>query len=151
MAYATVDYVAAKWRTLTTAEQAKCQVLIDEGEALLALALPGLAADVAAGAVDVVIVRKVVSDAVIRVLRNPAGVIQQTVGPESVSWARADASGTVEFTDDELALLVPAEEDDTICADGQVIGAATLGRPSRPHWLRHEIDGSPHRRRAGCR
>jgi hypothetical protein len=148
MAYATLNDVATKrygsLAAMPTAEQGKATVLLEEAEAELDFRLPTLAVNLAAGTVKAVLVRKVVTDAVIRVLRNPSAVTAQTLGPESVQWSAANAVGTIAFTDDELALLTPAGASSLVeTADGQAIGSATLGRPARPLWLRRTLVGLP--------
>ena len=89
--------------------------------------LPDLTANIAAGTVSAVLARKVVTDAVIRVLGNPSGVTMQTLGPESVQFAGVRTLGTVEFTASELASLAPAG--DGVSAAGVAVGSATFGFP----------------------
>ena len=128
MSYATLLDVEIKWRTLDSAtDQARANALLAEAEALLDQAVPTLAANVSSGAVPVVLARKVVTDAVIRVLANPAGVTAQTVGPETVQWAGVRTLGTIAFTKDELSILHPADSAPMVA--GMAIGSAQLGLP----------------------
>ena len=128
MTYATLADVEAKWRTLpAAADQNRATALLAEAEALLDSKLPDLAANITAGTVSAVLARKVVTDAVIRVLANPSGVAQQTLGPESVQYTGVRTLGTVEFTASELASLAPAG--DGVSAAGVAVGSATFGFP----------------------
>ena len=106
---------------------AKFAVSGPEAGALLDQRLPDLAANITAGLVSPVLARKVVTDAVIRVLANPSGVAQQTLGPESVQYTGVRTLGTVEFTASELASLAPAG--DGVSAAGVAVGSATFGFP----------------------
>jgi hypothetical protein len=128
MAYAVLSDITNKWRPLpAVADQNRATVLLEEAEALLDQKLPDLAGNITAGLVSPVLARKVVTDAVIRVLANPAGVAQQTVGPESVQFTGVRTLGTVEFTASELASLAPAG--DGVSAQGVAVGSATFGFP----------------------
>lgn len=130
MAYATTTDVETKWRPLTGTEPTRVQAFLDEADALLDHLLPDLAANITAGDVSAVLARMVVTNAVIRVLANPAGVTMQTVGPESYQFAGIRQLGTVAFTDDELALLQPVVEDeDLLSAGGYAMGSATVSVP----------------------
>ena len=132
MTYATLADVEAKWRTLpAAADQNRASALLAEAEALLDSKLPDLTANIAAGTVSAVLARKVVTDAVIRVLGNPSGVTMQTLGPESVQFAGVRTLGTIAFTKDELETLHPADPDAPAEAGGFAVGTATLGIPAR--------------------
>lgn len=135
MAYATVADVETKWRPLPSSiEQNRATALLDEAEALLNVEIPSLAANIAAGVVSAVLARKVVTDAVIRVLANPAGVTMQTLGPESVQFTGVRTLGTVAFTKDELSTLHPVDPDAGAAAGGFAVGSATLGIPDRVRY-----------------
>lgn len=128
--YATVEQVAAKWqRTLTPAQEASADVLLEEGSALLRAQVPGLDAGLAAvpPTVEAVLVRKVLTDAVLRVLRNPAGVVTQVVGPESATFSGQAARAELAFLPAELAMVTPA--DDSVSVAGYAIGSVSLGIP----------------------
>ena len=133
-ALAGVDVVQAKWRDLTAPEQVKAEVLLEEASALARDKVPGLDDLIATAAVDPVIVRKVITDAVIRVLANPTGVAQQSVGPSSASWVGVRALGTVVLTDAEIALLRPGSSGTSVVIAGTATGTVSLGAP---RWLGH--------------
>lgn len=128
--FATVDDVAVKWRPLTPAEEAWAQTLIDEASALARRGVAGLDDLVATGAVDPVLARRVVTDAVLRVLRNPAGVSMHTVGSETYQMSGAGTVGRVVLTPDEIADLRPpaASGTDGVGVAGAYVGTVRIGR-----------------------
>lgn len=126
--YATTAQVAAKWRTLSSAEEAAAQAHLDEGSALLRRMVSGLDDAIADETVDAVLVRMVLTNAVLRVMRNPSGATSQTVGPESATFSGLNARPEVTFTEAELALITPAGE--VLSSGGSVIGSLALGRPN---------------------
>lgn len=132
MAYAVRADVHAKWPLTSPIAEARADALLAEAEALLNRELPDLAGNITSLAVDPVLARMVVTNAVIRVLANPAGVSMQTVGPESVQFSGVRTLGSIAFTDDELALLTPPDPDGPVSANGMAIGTATLAHP----WAR---------------
>lgn len=127
--YATVTDLEVKWQqTLTTSQAAMAAVLLDEGEAILLGQVPGLAAAVVAGSVSPILVRKVLTDAVLRVMRNPSGVTTQVVGPESATFSGQAQRAELQFLASELALITPPPEG--LSAAGYAIGSFRLGRPN---------------------
>jgi hypothetical protein len=80
-----------------------------------------------AGTVDVIMVRKVLTDAVLRVLRNPSGVTTQVVGPESATFSGLAARAELGFTPAEVAAVTPAPEEPSV--GGSLVGSARLGLP----------------------
>jgi hypothetical protein len=128
--YATADQVGAKlFRVLSGVEAAAAEVLLEEGSALLRTLVPGLDDALAAvpPTVDIVLVRKVLTDAIARVLRNPTGVTSQTVGPESASWSGLASRAELSFLASELAMITPPVEG--VSSGGFAIGSFRLGRP----------------------
>ena len=135
--YATAAQVEVKWqRDMTAAQVASAEVLLEEGSALLRALVPGLGAGLAAvpPTVDALLVRKVLTDAVLRVLRNPAGVTTQVVGPESATFSGVAARAELTFLPSELAMIAPAATVDGLAVGGFAIGSARLGRPDWAHW-----------------
>jgi hypothetical protein len=127
--YATTADLETKWQqAMSAAQLAAAQVLLDEGEAILRAHIPTLDAAVAAGTVQAVLVRKVLTDAVLRVMRNPTGVTSQTVGPESATFSGLAQRAELAFLAGELALITPAVEG--LSANGYAIGSFRLGRPN---------------------
>ncbi len=85
----------------------RAQALLDRAEARLKRLRPGLADNVASGAVDEVLVRGAIVDAVLRVLRNPQGYASEQVGDLSYRLSAAASSGLLDFTARELADCTP--------------------------------------------
>lgn len=131
MAYAVRADVHAKWPLASPVAEARADAVLAEAEAVLDRLLPDLAANVAALAVDPVLARMVVTNAVIRVLANPGGASMQTIGPESVQFTGVRTLGAVAFTDAELALLAPATPGAVPAVAGSAVGSASIGFP----WL----------------
>jgi hypothetical protein len=125
--YATTADLVAKAPNLTAAQRATGAVHLEEGSALLRQLVPGLDAGLTAGTVDPVMVRKVLTDAVLRVLRNPSGVTTQVVGPESATFSGLAARAELGFTPAEVAAVTPAPEEPSV--GGSLVGSARLGLP----------------------
>lgn len=102
------DDVAVKWRPLSTAEEQQVTVLLEEASAKLRRAIPNLDTRIGTGEVDAVLARAVVTNAVLRVLKNPSGVTQQSAGPETASWSGVRATGEVTITASDVADVLPA-------------------------------------------
>lgn len=145
---ASSDDVADLWRPLSVAETAKANILIAQASALLRRAVSGLDTLVSSGAVDATLVTMVVTNAVLRVMQNPAGVTQQTAGPEAASWTGARAAGKVVITADEIATILPVSTVPTV--DGAFVGTAWVRNPlMNPRVLAGEgapgmVGGSPY-------
>lgn len=125
--YATISDVLVKRPDLTPAQQASAEADLEDGSALLRREVPGLDDGIAAGTVDPILVRKVLRDAVLRVLRNPAGVTTQVVGPESATFSGLAQRAELAFLDSELAMITPTTEG--LSSGGFAIGSFRLGRP----------------------
>lgn len=93
--------------TLDEDQDERLQQKLDNAEEILASYVRGrdLAAHIAAGRTTTALVRLVVCDMVLRVLRNPAGVSQQSAGPFSVNLDQAVASGKLYLTRDDKRRL----------------------------------------------
>lgn len=79
--------------------------LIERAERRLIAERPSIPARVAAGTLPVDNVRDAVASAVLRVVRNPHGIITESEGSYSYSLDRAAAAAVVYFTGDDLALI----------------------------------------------
>lgn len=90
---------------LSEAQLTWVDVKILDAEALLITHIPRLAEPATTSSNDLVNARRVVADAVLRVLRNPAGIQQEEAGPWRVVRDRGAASGALFFTPDELAVF----------------------------------------------
>lgn len=84
------------------------QKRLDYANAKLAQLIPSLAGRIAAGTVPALLAQEVVVDAVLRVLRNPAGVKGEHAGEYGYYLDAGNASGRVTFLPEELAPLQPS-------------------------------------------
>jgi hypothetical protein len=123
-AFAAAADVAAMWRPLTAEEQAVANVRALLVSNRLRVFRPGVDAAVAASALVAAIVRDMVASVVRRSMLAPVdGVKSQTTGtgPFSDTVSFVNPSGSVYFSDDDLALY-----DDAVTGS-----AAPLGRSIR--------------------
>lgn len=117
MPYATVNDVQTRFgRTLTTSETAQAEAWIGDIEAQIAQRIPTLEDQITAGNPTTAVVKAVVSNAVIRVLRNPEGLRQRQFSiddySESATVDVALSAGLLYLTDDEWNLLSPGSSGD---------------------------------------
>lgn len=117
----TTGDLAARWRPLTSDEALVAEAVLEDAWAVLNAHIPGLAARMDSGTVDVSLIRAVVRSAVLRDLKNPDGVTarQRTLADytESDQYARPTTLRGV-FTDDELALIASAVNAAAVTARG---------------------------------
>ena len=109
--YAEVTDVAAEWGPLSDAQKLRAARLLERVSALIR-AHPygaGLDARIAGDEDLAVIVAGVAVEAVLRVLRNPDGKVQESI--DDYSYRRSDtvADGELYLTDRELAQLAPRQ------------------------------------------
>lgn len=101
----TADVEVRLARTLAGAELAFSQALLVEVSAMARLAVPGLDAQIGADAnFDAVVVGRI-AGAVVRVLRNPDGLVLETVDDYTRRRAEAVADGTLHLSVADLAAL----------------------------------------------
>jgi len=94
--------------------------LLMVASALIRRSYPDIDTRISGGQLDASLPQFVAVQMVLRVLRNPAGVRQETVGPSSVSYDPSQASGQLALTPADLDMLAPAPT-------GIGIGTARLG------------------------
>ena len=99
---------AAFGLTIPDTDQESIEYLIDKAQLRLTSRMPNLAARIAAQTLDAALVRGVLEDIVLRVVRNPAAYRQVTVDGATMSLDRANASGLIEITPADIAQLQPA-------------------------------------------
>jgi hypothetical protein len=97
--------------------------LIDKAGERLAARVPRIPARVADGVLTKALVRGVVEDMVIRVIRNPYGYAQEQAGEFMYRIDRAVASGAVQVTDEDVQTL-------TGDGGGGSFGRVTMGIPA---------------------
>jgi hypothetical protein len=106
--------VASRWRTLTAAEVTVAETRLADAEALVRGLVPLIEDYVTAGTVLASNVVRVQVEMVLRLLKNPLGVRQEsrTIDDFAHSWTRENslADGRLFVTDEELALLRPRQE-----------------------------------------
>lgn len=100
--------VEARFRLLTPSERTNAEAWIDDAWDILTTSRPALEDDIAADAVTLSTVRRVVSDMVIRKLQNPDGKIEERGDDYSFKRAPETASGTLYASDAELLAVTPA-------------------------------------------
>jgi hypothetical protein len=101
---ATTTDVAARWRPLTTSEELKASVLLDDSWELIQLRNPTVPGRITAATLSAGLVVMVQCAMVIRVLRNPDGKRQEQIEDYSYQRETGD-TGMLYITDDELDLL----------------------------------------------
>lgn len=114
-------------RTLGDARAARVAVLLDQASRLIDQQ-PGVTTRYASGDLDPAILKMIAVSMVVRVLRSPAGVKSETVGPKSVVYDTAAPEGMY-ITDAELAWLGDASQTDLPAQSRSV-------RMARPAWWR---------------
>ena len=104
---ATVADIAARWRPLTAQETINANAYLTDAWALLLSRRPSLEADITAGTVTAANVVRVVCAMVLRILKNPEGIVEYAIDDYR---ARRDAllsAGLLMVTGDELADITP--------------------------------------------
>lgn len=97
--------VESRWRTLTSAEQALADVLLEDSWLELTSRLPTLSARMDAGSIMSPLVVRVLATMVLRVMRNPDGKVQESIDDYAYRRADAVADGVLYPTSSELRLL----------------------------------------------
>lgn len=106
MAVATPQDVALRLgRELDETEHPQVEALLADAETLILTRLPDLHARTEHGRLATEVVVLVEATAVIRVLRNPAGIRSQSADAYSVSYDDRAASGHLDLTPEEWRLL----------------------------------------------
>jgi hypothetical protein len=103
----TTDDVVTLFRALSDDETTLATRLIRMASARLRNQVLNLDARIASGDLDVNTVTDVCASMVSRVMRNPEGVTQETVGPMSATFSPQVAPGFFTILPDEYELLVP--------------------------------------------
>jgi N-acyl-L-homoserine lactone synthetase len=104
---ATLDDLEQLWRPLTADEERSADTLLRMASAMLRSSVPSVDARVCDGTLDAQTVADVVAMMVVRAMRNPTGVKQETIGPVSYSVDARVAAGYLFIDASELALLAP--------------------------------------------
>lgn len=102
--FATVADVAARWRPLSASEQLVAAALLGDASAVMRARVPSLDDRVDDDTLDVALPRSVCVQMVLRVLRNPDGLVSEQIDDYGIRRSES-AAGSLHITDDELALL----------------------------------------------
>lgn len=106
MAYATTEDIEARiGRDLDDAERLIAQQRLEDVELIILGRIPDLHTRVTAGTVSVDVVAMVEADSVIRILRNPEGVVGESDGNYSYQLNWATVSGRLDLSPEEWRLL----------------------------------------------
>lgn len=104
--YATANDVADRLgRDLDTSEARIVAARLNDVELMIKARIPDLATRVTAGAPTAATVAMVEADVVLRLLRNPEGIVGETDGNYSYQLNWANVTGRLMITDEEWALL----------------------------------------------
>lgn len=103
----TVDDLADRWRPLSSQEQTNAQALLDDAWALLTTRLPSLEDNLTAETVSTANLVRVECAMVLRVMRNPDGLLQESIDDYSYQRDAAVSAGALYVTTAELGDLTP--------------------------------------------
>lgn len=107
--FAVSDDVSSRFEgSLNATQLTWIDVRILDAEALLVTHIPRLADPALTSDNDRLNARRIISDAILRVLRNPAGIAQEEAGPWRVVRGRDAANGSLFFTHEELSAFKQA-------------------------------------------
>lgn len=101
---ATWQDVQARWRPLTEAEQQQATVRLADASALVRAYRPDVDQHLADDSYRATVLR-VTAEAAVRVLRNPAGIKQESIGTRSYTLDASVAGGALYLTEHEQAAL----------------------------------------------
>lgn len=106
MAYATAEDIESRLgRELDESETIIVEQRLEDCELIILGRIPDLHAKVTAGTINGDVIAMVEADAVIRILRNPEGVVGETDGNYSYQLNWATVTGTLSLTPEEWRLL----------------------------------------------
>lgn len=138
MAYATATDVADRLgRELDTSEQRIVNARLEDAEIMIKARISDLATQVTASADYEAIVVMVESDVVLRLLRNPEGIVGETDGNYSYQLNWANVTGRLTITDEEWALLGIRQSVYTIAPrlwNAADVAAGDAPPPQAPAW-----------------
>lgn len=105
---AVLDDVREQFGTLTVAQVTLTNALLRAASKLVRSRFPSIDAQILAGRVDADVVALAVTNMVLRVLRNPAGLRSETIGPFSRTYDTTAAAGLLVITEAEQAMFTPS-------------------------------------------
>jgi len=106
MTYASADDVSVRWgRPITDEQKALIEARLADVERMIKRRIKDLDAKITAGTVDIEDVKQVEADAVLRIVKNPDGFLQETDGDYSYMLSADTASGRLEILPEEWERL----------------------------------------------
>lgn len=127
---AVLGHVVEQFGTMTAAQEGLTNALLRAASAMVRARYPVLDTMLADGRLNPDLVALAVTNMVLRVLRNPAGLRAESIGPFSRAYDTTYAAGLLVFSKDEAALLTPIKTADTAITP---IGTATLRAGLAPY------------------
>lgn len=106
-----VEDIEARWRPLTEQEHTNAEALLEDAWALILKRRRTLEADLAAETVSQADVTRVMCAMVLRVLRNPEGLLEEQLDDYRYRRDAAISAGLLYVSDDELNDITPAVTD----------------------------------------
>jgi hypothetical protein len=104
--YAATDDVELRWgRKATPEEDELITTRLGDVERMIRRRIPDLDARVAAGTINLDDLIQVQADVVLRLVRNPDGYVSETDGDYTYQLSQKAASGVLELTPEEWAIL----------------------------------------------
>ncbi len=141
--FAAVGDVRAQLGDMTSAQESLAAWLIRAASTMLRSNLPQIDSQIAAGLVSPDMAALVVTNMVLRVMRNPNGLRAETTGPFSRTYDTTVAAGLLVLTDYDLSMVTPAEPTpDGLASLGIGTIRVTPGLAPTPRWRRYR--GGPH-------
>lgn len=113
------------YQPVSDSDVTRVEGLIRYASSVVRASVPGIDRRIASGALDAQTVADVVAVMVIRALRNPGGVTQETIGPVSYSIDANVGAGYVYLSDAERSLL-SAQAGDSGSTPGVPRGVGTV-------------------------
>ncbi len=126
---AVTGHVSEQYGTLTAAQEGLTSALLRTASKLVRQRFPRVDAQIVAGLIDPEVVALVVTNMVLRVLRNPGGLRSETIGPFSKSYDVGEAAGLLAITKAEEGMLTPVRAGSTAFAIGTVMMRPGLAPP----------------------
>lgn len=124
--FAAIGDVVSQYGSMTPGEETLAGVLLKAASNMIRSRRPLIDQQLADGTISRDMAALAVTNMVLRVMRNPAGLRSETVGPFSRSYDTTHAAGLLVFTDDEADLIDPTGDSTPPAAIGQITPKATL-------------------------
>jgi len=124
--FAAIGDVASQYGAMTPGEETLAGWLLKAASNMIRSRRPLIDQQLADGTISRDMAALAVTNMVLRVIRNPAGLRSETVGPFSRAYDTTHAAGLLVFTDDEADLLDPSGDSTPPAVIGQMRPKAAL-------------------------